>query len=132
MPSSHNAKLVSHIDCPGGGQVWVEGNVLYIGHMEAPSGTSIVDISDPLKPKLMARIDLPQGWHSHKVRAKDGVMIVNHEAIGEGGPPSFTGDLRSTTCRSRAHPNSSPSGRLTAPACIVMTLTGAMHTCRRP
>ena len=79
MPSSHNAKLVSHIDCPGGGQVWVEGNVLYIGHMEAPSGTSIVDISDPLKPKLMARIDLPQGWHSHKVRAKDGVMIVNHE-----------------------------------------------------
>lgn len=93
MPSSHNAKLVSHIDCPGGGQVWAEGNVLYIGHMEAPSGTSIVDISDPLKPKLMARIDLPQGWHSHKVRAKDGVMIVNHEAIGEGGPPNFTGGL---------------------------------------
>jgi hypothetical protein len=93
MPSSHNAKLVSHIDCPGGGQVWVEGNVLYIGHMEAPSGTSIVDIADPLKPKLMARIDLPQGWHSHKVRAKDGVMIVNHEAIGEGGPPNFTGGL---------------------------------------
>jgi hypothetical protein len=27
------------------------------------------------------------------VRAKDGVMIVNHEAIGEGGPPNFTGGL---------------------------------------
>lgn len=93
MPSSHNAKLVSHIDCPGGGQVWVDGNVLYIGHMAAPSGTSIVDISDPLKPKLMARIDVPQGWHSHKVRARDGIMIVNHEATGEGGPPTFTGGL---------------------------------------
>ena len=93
MPSSHNAKLVSHIDCPGGGQVWVDGNILYIGHMEAPSGTSIVDIADPLKPKLLARIDLPQGWHSHKVRAKDGVMIVNHEAIGEGGPADFRGGL---------------------------------------
>lgn len=93
MASSHNAKLVSHIDCPGGGQVWVDGDTLYVGHMEAPSGTSIFDISDPRKPKALARIDLPQGWHSHKVRAKDGIMIVNHEAIGEGGPPDFGGGL---------------------------------------
>src|SRR5262245_6356166 len=93
MPSSHNTKLGSHIDCPGGGQVWVDGDILYIGHMEAPSGTSILDISNPRKPKLLARIDLPQGWHSHKVRAKDGVMIVNHEAIGEGGPADFKGGL---------------------------------------
>jgi hypothetical protein len=119
MPSSHNAKLVSHIDCPGGGQVWVEGNVLYIGHMEAPSGTSIVDISDPLKPKLMARIDLPRGWHSHKVRAKDGVMIVNHEAIGEGGPPNFTGglaiyDVSQPSTPKRSRPSTSPGSILTA------------------
>ncbi|MGB8488881.1 MAG: hypothetical protein WCD67_21635, partial [Xanthobacteraceae bacterium] len=93
MASSHNAKLVSHIDCPGGGQVWVDGDTLYVGHMEAPSGTSIFDISDPRKPKALARIDLPQGWHSHKVRAKDGIMIVNHEAIGEGGSPDFGGGL---------------------------------------
>jgi len=93
MASSHNAKLVSHIDCPGGGQVWVDGSILYVGHMEAPSGTSIFDISDPRKPKTLARIDLPQGWHSHKVRAKDGIMIVNHEAIGEGGPQGFAGGL---------------------------------------
>jgi hypothetical protein len=93
MASSHNAKLVSHIDCPGGGQVWVDGNILYVGHMEAPSGTGIFDISDPRKPKALARIDLPEGWHSHKVRAKDGIMIVNHEAIGEGGSPDFGGGL---------------------------------------
>ena len=25
MPSAYNTRLVSHIDCPGGGQVWLEG-----------------------------------------------------------------------------------------------------------
>ena len=93
MPSAVNTTLVSHIDCPGGGQVWVEGDVLYVGHMQAPSGTSILDISDPTKPRMLARIDVPEGWHSHKVRAKDGVMIVNHEAIGQGGPARFHGGL---------------------------------------
>ena len=93
MPSAKNAKLIGHIDCPGGGQVWVEGSTLYIGHMEAPSGTSIYDISDPTKPRPLARLELPAGWHSHKVRASNGVMIVNHEAIGKGGPAGYRGGL---------------------------------------
>jgi len=25
VPSAYNTRLVSHIDCPGGGQVWLEG-----------------------------------------------------------------------------------------------------------
>ena len=29
MPSRSNTKLVSHFDCPGGGQVWVDGTTLY-------------------------------------------------------------------------------------------------------
>lgn len=101
--------------------------------MEAPSGTSIVDISDPLKPKLMARIDLPQGWHSHKVRAKDGVMIVNHEAIGEGGPPNFSGGLAIYDVSQPSTPKLiTKYRRPTAPVCIAMTSTGAMRMCRRP
>jgi len=44
VPSQSNTKLVSHIDCPGGGQVWVEGTTLYVGHMRPtsarPSSTS--------------------------------------------------------------------------------------------
>lgn len=83
MPASHNAKLIGHIDCDGGGQVWVEGSTLYVAHMKAPSGTSIYDISNPASPRLLSKIELPQGWHSHKVRVKNGVMIVNHE---ENGP----------------------------------------------
>lgn len=83
MPDSLNTKLVSHIDCAGGGQVWIDGQTLYVAHMKAPSGTSIYDIADPKNPRLLSKIELPDGWHSHKVRVKNGVMIVNHE---ENGP----------------------------------------------
>jgi len=93
MPSAKNTKLVAHIDCAGGGQVWVEGNVLYVAHMQAPTGTSIFDISDPRSPKPLARVDVPAGWHSHKVRAANGVMIVNHEAVTKGGSSDFRGGL---------------------------------------
>ncbi|MFK8033025.1 MAG: LVIVD repeat-containing protein [Hyphomicrobiales bacterium] len=86
MATALNTKLLSHIDCAGGGQVWVEGTTLYIGHMRNPSGTTIVDVADPRKPKILTRIDVPNGWHSHKVRVANDLMIVNHEKLGQGGP----------------------------------------------
>lgn len=82
MPSSHNTQRLAHIDCPGGGQVWVEGETLFIGHMQNPSGTTIVDVADPRAPRILARLDIPQGWHSHKVRVAEDIMIVNHEMTG--------------------------------------------------
>ena len=93
MADARNTKLVGHVDCPGGGQVWVEGTTLYIGHMRHPSGTSIVDVSDPANPKPLTRIDMPTGWHSHKVRVANDVMIVNHERLGQEGDPHFGGGL---------------------------------------
>ena len=39
MPKTSNTELLAHIDCAGGGQVWVDGRTLYIGHMNDPSGT---------------------------------------------------------------------------------------------
>jgi hypothetical protein len=93
VPSSENAKLVSHIDCPGGGQVWVEGTTLYIGHMRSPTGTTIVDVADPRRPRVLARLELPDGWHSHKVRVAGDLMIVNHEKLGASGPAEFGGGL---------------------------------------
>src|SRR5438477_475964 len=80
---------MSHFDCPGGGQVWVEGTTLYIGHMRWPNGTTIVDVADPRHPRQLATIDLPQGWHSHKVRVANGIMIVNHEQLGDKGSADF-------------------------------------------
>jgi hypothetical protein len=93
VQSSQNTKQIAHIDCPGGGQVWVDGTTLYIGHMRAPSGTTIVDIADPRNPKVLAVVDVPQGWHSHKVRAQNGIMIVNHEKLGPDGAWEFGGGL---------------------------------------
>jgi len=83
VPSAYNTRLVSHIDCPGGGQVWVEGRTLYLGHMRPTSGTTIIDVADPHRPRLLARLDVPEGWHSHKVRVANGIMVVNREKFGK-------------------------------------------------
>jgi len=93
MPNGRNTRLIGHIDCAGGGQVWADGNLLYVGHMRPPTGTSIYDIADPREPRLVARLELPDGWHSHKVRVADGIMLVNHERQGQAGDPAFGGGL---------------------------------------
>src|SRR5215813_11065789 len=49
--SAQGLRQVGYFDCPGGGQVVVDGRVAYIAHMKAPHGTSIVDVSDPKSPR---------------------------------------------------------------------------------
>ena len=93
MAKAWNTKQLAHIDCPGGGQVWVDGTTLYIGHMREESGTTIVDVADPKNPKVLSRIEVPEGWHSHKVRVQDGIMVVNHEKLGQSGDREFGGGL---------------------------------------
>lgn len=92
MASSRNTELLGTIDCAGGGQVWVEGTTLFVGHMRNPFGTSIYDVADPRHPRLLAQIAMPEGWHSHKVRVANDIMIVNHERLGQG-TPEFGGGL---------------------------------------
>lgn len=92
MPHAWNTKHVAHVDCAGGGQVWVDGTTLYIGHMRPPSGTTIVDVADPRNPRILTHVPVPDGWHSHKVRVQDGIMIVNHERFGQAAP-EFGGGL---------------------------------------
>src|SRR5262249_57698243 len=86
-----NGRLIWELGGGGGGEGWVEGRTVFIGHMHWPSGTTIVDVADPRHPRTLATIDLPQGWHSHKVRVANGIMIVNHERLGESGPAEFGG-----------------------------------------
>ncbi|MBV8651919.1 MAG: hypothetical protein JO255_10670, partial [Alphaproteobacteria bacterium] len=84
MAKSWNTTRLGHFDCAGGGQVWVEGTTMFVGHMRNPNGTTIVDVADPRQPKVLAQIPLPEGWHSHKVRVANDIMIVNHERFGKG------------------------------------------------
>ncbi|MFP6742758.1 MAG: hypothetical protein VCD33_14240 [Alphaproteobacteria bacterium] len=93
MAEAVNTRHIAHIDCAGGGQVWVDGTTLYIGHMRYPHGTTVVDVADPANPRVLATIEMPKGWHSHKVRVANDLMIVNHEHQGANGEAEFDGGL---------------------------------------
>ena len=87
-------RQVAWLDCPGGGQVVVDGRVAYIAHMKAPHGTTLVDVADPRSPRVLATLAMPPGAHSHKVRAARGIMLVNREAHpAQDVPPGFAGGL---------------------------------------
>ena len=64
----------------------------------SPPARPIVDIADPPQPTVIARIEMPPGWHSHKVRVANGLMVVNHERQGQGGDPNFGGGLGDLRC----------------------------------
>src|SRR4029079_9715182 len=91
--SAHGIRRVSCFDCPGGGQVVVDGHVACIAHMKAPHGTTLVDVSDPKSPRQLATLEVPAGTHSHKVRAVNGVMLVNREGHGGAAPGTGAGGL---------------------------------------
>ena len=76
-------RRVGFLDLEGGGQVTVQGDYAYVGHMAPPLGTSIVDVSNPSDPRVVAQLNVPQDIHSHKVRVMDDVMLVNHERFPE-------------------------------------------------
>ncbi|HEY1796239.1 MAG TPA: hypothetical protein VGG57_08970 [Stellaceae bacterium] len=100
-------KHLSKLDIPGGGQVVAEGDHAYIGHMGPPDGTSIVDVSDPRKPKLVSTIKLPGHTHSHKVRVHGDIMLVNNElyrAAGGERPADFEGGIKVYDTKDKANP----------------------------
>jgi hypothetical protein len=80
--AAKNVRRIGHLDLPGAGQVTVSGNYAYVGHIpnKQDLGTSIVDISDPANPRLVASVPVgDMSSHSHKVRVAGDLMIVNHE-----------------------------------------------------
>ena len=81
-PLARNVRRLGHLDLAGAGQVTISGSHAYVGHIPNPEhlGTSIIDISDPRNPRVVAAVTLddPES-HSHKARVEGGIMIVNHE-----------------------------------------------------
>ena len=82
MTSMISPKLrhLGKLDIPGGGQIVVSDNYVYVGHMKPPLGTSIIDVSDPENPSIVAQIEVGSPWsHTHKVRVVGNRMITNVE-----------------------------------------------------
>jgi len=82
-------KRLARLELPGAGQVTVEGKYAYVGHItnKEALGTSILDVSDPRKPRLLTQVFLQEkDSHSHKARVAGDLMIVNVEQnMGKGG-----------------------------------------------
>src|SRR6516225_11431496 len=79
---ARNVRRLGHIDLAGAGQVTLQGTYAYVGHIpnRAHLGTTILDVSDPKNPRLVAEITLTDTTsHSHKARVAGDIMIVNHE-----------------------------------------------------
>jgi hypothetical protein len=77
---AHNVRRIGHLNLPGAGQVVVQDRYAYVGHMKPPHGTSILDVSDPTRPRVIASLELPDSYsHTHKVRVVGDLMIVNVE-----------------------------------------------------
>ncbi len=75
-----NIRHLSRMELPGGGQITIQGRYAYVGHQNGPEGTTILDISDPRKPKMVSRLMVPNELtHTHKVRVVDDLMITNSE-----------------------------------------------------
>lgn len=77
---SPNLKHLAGLDIAGGGQIVVQGDFAYVGHMKPPLGTSVIDVSDPENPQVVAQLEVGSPWsHTHKVRVCGPRMITNVE-----------------------------------------------------
>jgi len=92
--------------------VYVAGDYAYIGHIpnKARLGTSILDVSDPRRPRIVSQIHLDDpASHSHKARVIGDLMIVNSEqnmtAIGRKAEqlPPVRAQLRAALGREPTH-----------------------------
>jgi hypothetical protein len=111
-PIARNVKRLSRLELPGAGQVYVAGQYAYIGHIpnKEQLGTSVLDVSDPKKPRIVSQIFLDDPTsHSHKARVIGDIMIVNSErnmtAIGRKADelPKLRTQLREALGRDPSH-----------------------------
>jgi hypothetical protein len=89
--SAANVNLVGHLDIEGGGMVDVRGGLAVIGHMGPPYATSLIDVSDPAHPRVISRIPVRPGTHSHKARLCGDTLVINVEQYGGSAKGSKAG-----------------------------------------
>jgi len=86
LPAVLDAKgleLVGHSDLGGKGdgmQIMRNGDVVYVGHMgDFGVGTSVVDVSDLARPRVITQLPAPARAHAHKTQYANGLLLVNNE-----------------------------------------------------
>jgi len=103
MAEAKGIREVGYFDCVGGGQVFVEREIAYLGHVKSPNGTTIVDVSNPKRPRVVSHLTVPPSTHSHKVRVHGDIMLVNYEKFARGSGP-FEGGLKILDIADREKP----------------------------
>lgn len=78
--TSDNIRHLCRTELPGGGQIVLKGGYAFVGHQHGPDGTTILDVSDPRAPRIVAKLMVAHpNSHSHKVRVVGDLMVVNAE-----------------------------------------------------
>jgi hypothetical protein len=107
--ASSNIRHLCRMELEGGGQIVIDGNYAYIGHQHRPHGTTILDIADPRKPKIVSTLapNHPAS-HSHKTRIVGDLMFVNSEyehGAGARRQDYDDGGFRIYDVKDRGNPN---------------------------
>ena len=85
-------KLLGHCDFGGRNkgdvmQLLVKDDFILCGHVGmSGAGTSVIDASDPRKPKVVNQIPAPRNTHNNKLQIVGDIMVVNNEQFGGRGP----------------------------------------------
>jgi len=92
-------RLVGRSDLGGWGdasQVVVQGSIACVAAIgdRGHEGTTILDVADPRRPKLLSQIPAPPGTHSHKVQLWGDLMFVNNERLKNYQGTDFVPGLR--------------------------------------
>ncbi len=106
-------RLVGRSDLGGWGdasQVVVQGHIACVAAIgdRGHEGTTILEVADPRRPKVLSQIPAPPGTHSHKVQLWGDLMFVNNERLKNYQGTDFVPGLRvydiSTPTQPRALP----------------------------
>ena len=94
-----NVRLVGHTSLNGWGdgfQIRVRGGVCYVKRtgLYGENGITILDVSDPRKPKIIRQIGESPWGRSHKVLLVDDVLVTNTEVRAGCADPAVKPGLR--------------------------------------
>ena len=94
-----NLRLVGQSDLNGHGDcmhVNLKDQFAFVAHMgESRVGTSVVDVSNPREPRVVAQLETQVGTHSHKVQVVGDILLVNYErSMFEPNAPAWQGGLK--------------------------------------